>query len=597
MNIFINGVHKGTNFAKTGVITNDTGVKLGLDGQELYGLDGKLADFRIYNKGYDQTDGQAEALRLYQTSASLDVNGNLHTRVLVEGGQEDKTLCDYTEWTVGTGSLGSWSQYGSTAENSRVEDLDPWGRSTILWNCIPAGTSPNNSDGGFYSPEEAIDKTKLYRLSVWANRKTLGTDGNMYLGIYPSSAVNFLYADTAATNPYFWTYGPDATRTPDDWFLIVGHVFPYTTAIGSSVHPESGQYYPATGVFNESPETSSRTDYRWKSTSTVARIRCILYGDEAGTTRLSYIYPRIDLVDGTEPTIADLLSGNYYDSTYANDITNIGKNGTTVSTNFSEVGVTDGLLGYWPLNGNMKDYSGNERHGETGTSTVVEDRTIASVVNGFAPRDKACYSFEDGEAAIDFIGIGTANDNPIILGSTDTWSVSCWGYHTTAQAWGNDGLFGHYLTYTAAASDTGRFSFNTSTTFAIWTTVSSTSGTLSFINSPEAAMPVDKWFNFVVTHNASSEFSFYLDGYDISPVSTYTRTGDIYVNRIGMNPETSGWTSFDGNLMDFRIYDHVLTSPEINILSKTFDTDSVPRTEMKAGGSGWYTFGEFQEDL
>jgi len=76
-NVFINGVSKAGNPAAVhGAITNNNGIGLGRDGSGSYDLHGKIADFRIYNKGYDFTDGQAESLFLYHTSAQLDDKGN-----------------------------------------------------------------------------------------------------------------------------------------------------------------------------------------------------------------------------------------------------------------------------------------------------------------------------------------------------------------------------------------------------------------------------------------------------------------------------------------------------------------------------------------
>jgi len=78
LNVYINGVSKAGNAVKAGAITNQNGLKIGLDGIEApYGFAGKMADVRIYNRGYDATDGLAFATALYQTSAQLDSGGNL----------------------------------------------------------------------------------------------------------------------------------------------------------------------------------------------------------------------------------------------------------------------------------------------------------------------------------------------------------------------------------------------------------------------------------------------------------------------------------------------------------------------------------------
>ncbi len=72
-NVYINGVEKAGNFARSGIITSQNGLKIGLNGGGGFPFEGKMTDVKIYNKGFTST----EAIALYQTSAQLDSKGNL----------------------------------------------------------------------------------------------------------------------------------------------------------------------------------------------------------------------------------------------------------------------------------------------------------------------------------------------------------------------------------------------------------------------------------------------------------------------------------------------------------------------------------------
>lgn len=62
---------------------------------------------------------------------------------------------------------------------------------------------------------------------------------------------------------------------------------------------------------------------------------------------------------------------------------NIEKTSNIVATEFSEVGITDGLVAYYPLNGDAKDYSGNNNHG-----------TVYGAIKASGVAGKKCYYFD-----------------------------------------------------------------------------------------------------------------------------------------------------------------------------------------------------------
>lgn len=94
--------------------------------------------------------------------------------------------------------------------------------------------------------------------------------------------------------------------------------------------------------------------------------------------------------------------------------------GFFITTNLLSQDITDGLVGYWPFNGNANDESGNNNHGTVNGATLITDR------------------FGNEESAFEFTG--DANDNIAIpdLGITsDT--------HFTISTWVKPGLLPDYM--------------------------------------------------------------------------------------------------------------------------------------------------------
>lgn len=228
-------------------------------------------------------------------ASTLTVNG-----AVSNGGQ-----IDYSIWGTGTGSTTGFDQNGSTTENHRINGTDPWGNSTVVWEARPDNVS--GPDGGWNTTNFPIDNTKLYRFSVWVNRTVMGADGRFYLGVngYGSSnGVITLASGANNTNPYFYVSGspPGAALPQGEWVLVVGHVYPHNHT-GTGNHPESGRYTVSGyigGIDN---------DFKWLPQTTAARHRTYLYYCTDVNVRQRWVYPRVDVVDGSEPSIQDLLNG------------------------------------------------------------------------------------------------------------------------------------------------------------------------------------------------------------------------------------------------------------------------------------------------
>jgi len=181
---------------------------------------------------------------------------------------------------------------------------DPWGNTQPIWKTT---NGTGSQYGGIYMSSRTVNPKKLYRLSYWENRVFNGpgeTYGRHYFGCngYGSpNGIGNLSNTTPNTNPYFWS--TSYNRLPiNSWFLISGHIHPYTYT-STDEHPNSGRWnVDGTKIGNIS------TDYRMFEGTTSIRPRSLTTYYAKDTTSIHHsLYPRMDVVDGTEPSIDDLL--------------------------------------------------------------------------------------------------------------------------------------------------------------------------------------------------------------------------------------------------------------------------------------------------
>jgi hypothetical protein len=227
--------------------------------------------------------------------------------------KRDYNLIDYSTWSLGTGSVTGFGRNGTDAENHRIIDTDPWGNEIIVWEARPEGN--NSSDGGWNGSRFDIDNTKTYRFSTWM-RRTVNTDpDSYYLGTKGYGSVDGVknqYNDATNTNPYFmagsWTF-PD-----NEWVLLVGHVHPHTYS--GSKHVDTGAYKV------DGTHIVLGSDFIWLPETTESVHRSYAYYINDTTTRQQWCYPRVDLCDGNEPSIDELLGADTkrWKDLYAKDI-------------------------------------------------------------------------------------------------------------------------------------------------------------------------------------------------------------------------------------------------------------------------------------
>jgi hypothetical protein len=206
-----------------------------------------------------------------------------------------------------------WNKLGTANANSVERLTNPWGNVELGWrgknHSSNATNIVYNPNGGFDTTPIAVDMTKKYRFSVWVNRKVLGS-GTVYFGPR-STGLKTKSTGVVETNPYFAADGTSSTAytgKQNTWVLVVGHVHPLGTAIGAN-DTASGYYTIADGTAPYATTSSSTSaDYIFDGTLGQLAMRVFLYGSSTPGTEVQFLRPRIDLVDGTEPSIEDLLN-------------------------------------------------------------------------------------------------------------------------------------------------------------------------------------------------------------------------------------------------------------------------------------------------
>ncbi|TKG91591.1 hypothetical protein EYV94_21440 [Puteibacter caeruleilacunae] len=204
-----------------------------------------------------------------------------------------QNLIDPTAWTVGNSTVPGFENNGLSSENQRIWGDNPFGKRGLLWEAVP--NSASDADGGWNTTYFSVDHTKMYRYVVWI-KKTTSTTGVTYFGgnALPS---NLLYlAGGSTNNPYFWSGDlPELHK----WYLLVGYIHGSGDVSRSSY---GGIYDGITGK-----KVVSCTDLKFPVGTTQAMHRTYLYYDSHINDRQYFYAPRVDLVNGNEPSIASLL--------------------------------------------------------------------------------------------------------------------------------------------------------------------------------------------------------------------------------------------------------------------------------------------------
>ena len=225
-------------------------------------------------------------------------------------------LIDPSTWAARThGSQPGFAANGGVFEQFIDEGTLPDGSIGTMWRCYPGlyynnaygwdgtqpgGTPAGDADGGWDTDFFPVDAGKTYRFSVWVQRSGNATGGT-YLGCNtnaPGGGVMHMPNNIENTNPYFWN---GALPADDRWYLVVGYVRP-SSAVAHGQANRGGVWDGTTGA-----KVLAGSDYAWHPATTMAKHRAYLYYATSSTAQF-LAWPRVDLCDGSEPTLQMLLA-------------------------------------------------------------------------------------------------------------------------------------------------------------------------------------------------------------------------------------------------------------------------------------------------
>ena len=204
----------------------------------------------------------------------------------------------------------------TTSNNEeRVEiGRDPWGRIALL-DRSEGNDAGSNYDGGYTtSVYSGIDRSEKYRFTYFFRVDNRGSDGRLYFGLYAynSSTQNVGVYDSggssSTTNPYFsYPMHYDTDFEVGRWCMFVAYVHPEGTTNASD--STAGYYDMLTKTkLSESQAGNVHHNAVWVNMTTKAQARFYLYYSTDPEVGMSWLMPRIEQVDGNEPSITEMLN-------------------------------------------------------------------------------------------------------------------------------------------------------------------------------------------------------------------------------------------------------------------------------------------------
>lgn len=295
---------------------------------------------------------------------------------------DNKTLINGYTWTTGQGSTGVFAANGQDIENVRVPGTDPWGANSIVWQSRPEGGA--NSDGGWNTSYPTADVSKRHRYSVWCRKVTAISSGSEYFGGYAGMGAGLYNANNSfrslttnleEVNPY-WDARSTEFFVSNTWYLITGSLHPFNTNITSGPYYDTGIWRMSLGTTVRSANVGGTFDsYDAKAFGNTESLmhRTYHYYSNANC-RMEFANPRIDVCDGNQPTLGDLLyRGPNILKNLANNYISTGRN----SKMFNQpVYTSDGTRSYFTLNGTSNYIASDDTYDLTGTNKVTVELVV-----------------------------------------------------------------------------------------------------------------------------------------------------------------------------------------------------------------------------
>ena len=231
--------------------------------------------------------------------------------VSIQSTAQNLIASDLPEWIAGqTGGTASFGEFGGS--NEQLEVNGPFGTPVTVWSAAStATTSGSGQSGGWIHQGIPLSTTKTYRIAYWM-RSTGSTTCNNNAAFFTVPLGGGANAEPlrieTGMSPRYWPSVYNGVLPNDTWVLVVGYLY---SENASTFDLTSGVFDPATYTGSGSLPAPIASAYNHKFPSGYTELNVHLRNDLwdclAGEVQYSYL-PRIEEVNGTEPSIQQLLT-------------------------------------------------------------------------------------------------------------------------------------------------------------------------------------------------------------------------------------------------------------------------------------------------
>ena len=350
VNIYRNGVYEGSQ-ASTGTANFSDGFRIGnWASSSTYQMDGGIDDVRIYATALSATD----ILDLYETRAEIEESGVLYAKDFLSDCEETENIIFYENAVA----QDSYTPYVFTTEGT-------W--QTNHPNAIRAYNKNGNEITGYINTG-VTDWTNTIH-AVWEYDSILDK---------PVVVMN----DAAGTSPWMSKHFP-ITRIPKtltqiglnygdkytlSWLQWADNISggPFVGLYGLDLSATTGFHDGTEYVYNTEPKKWQRVSVTFtvntiRDLNSTSNLNFYFYGHNSNTV-IKIADVQLDLKDHATPFTDSYRSAIQLPSTIEFKANEVHETGTANYQDFSTVGITDGLIGYWPLEKDTRDVSGENRN-------------------------------------------------------------------------------------------------------------------------------------------------------------------------------------------------------------------------------------------
>jgi hypothetical protein len=231
-------------------------------------------------------------------------------------------------------------------------------------------------------------------------------------------------------------------------------------------------------------------------------------------------------------------------------VTTLGLTAATMAQNVPNYVPNNGLVGWWPFNGNANDESGNGNNGAVNGSTTTADRF---------GNNTSAYYFNGNNSRIE-----VSASNSLDIQNGQSLSISTWIKHDLTST----NIDKYIISKYSGSLNTGpQYAIATGITGQAYSTTQTASGTQNWVElRGDITINDGNWHHFVYVWRNGSDASIYVDNV-LDTTRSHSLSGSI-INALNLQFGCGANLSqyYKGSIDDIGIWNRALTSQEISDL-------------------------------